>query len=159
MTIETTTNEQPTPRQMAEAVVNNATPNAIIEEVERLIIDRDYYKNEKSLLNARYSELNKQLSHWKNSTTTFVTEFIKSDDVTTDDLKEFAEKMNIELTKEIEVTFKVDVKFTATVPLEFEFNEIDESDFDVTIEYSGNSDIDMEEEYSDIEDFDISENN
>ena len=75
-------------------------------------------------------------------------------------MKEFAEKMGIELTKEIEVTFKVDVKFTATVPLDFIVENIDESDFDIRINYNGNhEDVDMEEEYSDIEDFDVSDDN
>jgi len=90
----------------------------------------------------------------------FVIDFVKSDDITTDDLKEFAEKMNIELTKEIEVTFKVDVKFTATVPLDFDVDKIDESDFDVRVDYRGNDDdIEMNEEYVDTEDFEVSEDN
>ncbi len=39
-------------------------------------------------------------------------------------------------------------------------DEIDESDFDVTINYrGGDNDVDMEEEYSDIEDFDVSDDN
>lgn len=140
MTIETTTNEQPTPRQMAEAVVNNATPNAIIEEVERLIIDRDYYKLQESLSNVRYSELSKQLSHWKNSITSFLKEFIDSDDITTDDLKEFAEKMDIELTKKVRITFNVAVEYQVEVPLGSE-DDIDESDFDIRVDYEGDGEV------------------
>jgi len=140
MTTETTTEvKEPTPYEVAAEFVKN---NAVSEITERIAV------------------LTEQVKRWREQTTEFVIDFVKSDDITTDDLKEFAEKMNIELTKEIEVTFKVDVKFTATVPLNFDVDTIDESDFDVTINYrGGDNDVDMEEEYSDIEDFDVSDDN
>ena len=155
MTTETTTTEvkEPTPYEVAAEFVKN---NAVSEITERIAVLTEQVKRER----ANYDQARAELIRWREQTTEFVIDFVKSDDITTDDLKEFAEKMNIELTKEIEVTFKVDVKFTATVPLDFDVDTIDESDFSVRINYEGNTnDFDMEEEYSDIEDFDVSDDN
>jgi hypothetical protein len=60
-------------------------------------------------------------------------------------LKELADELEIELTKEVEVTFTVEVTATFTVPLDFEADNIDDSDFDIRIDYTGNND-DVEEE-------------
>jgi hypothetical protein len=154
MTTETTTEvTQPTPYEVAAEFVKNNAVSEITERIARLTEEVKMVRNE-------YDQARQTLNHWRSKTTEFVIDFVKSDDITTDDLKEFAEKMDIELTKEIEVTFKVDVKFTATVPLDFDVDTIDESDFDVTINYrGGDNDVDMEEEYSDIEDFDVSDDN
>ena len=155
MTTETTTTETPKPtnEELAAEFVKNNSVTDIVNRIAHLT---------RGLENTRsdYDQARQALNHWRSKTTEFVIDFVKSDDITTDDLKEFAEKMGIELTKEIEVTFKVDVKFTATVPLDFDVDTIDESDFDVTINYrGGDNDVDMEEEYSDIEDFDVSDDN
>ena len=154
MTTETTTEvKEPTPYEVAAEFVKN---NAVSEITERIAV----LTQEVKYARENYDQASKSLNHWRSKTTEFVIDFVKSDDITTDDLKEFAEKMDIELTKEIEVTFKVDVKFTATVSLDFDVETIDESDFDVTINYrGGDNDVDMEEEYSDIEDFDVSDDN
>lgn len=155
MTTETTTTEvkEPTPYEVAAEFVKN---NAVSEITERIAVLTEQVKRERS----DYDQARKALLNWKEQTTEFVISFVKSDDITTDDLKEFAEKMGIELTKEIEVTFKVDVKFNATVPLDFDVDTIDESDFEVDITYRGGAnDVDMEQEYSDIEDFDVSDDN
>lgn len=154
MTTETTTEvTQPTPYEVAAEFVKN---NAVSEITERIAVLTEQVKRERS----DYDQARKALLNWKEQTTEFVISFVKSDDITTDDLKEFAEKMGIELTKEIEVTFKVDVKFNATVPLDFDVDTIDESDFEVDITYRGGAnDMDMEQEYSDIEDFDVSDDN
>jgi uncharacterized small protein (DUF1192 family) len=155
MTTETTNTEvkEPTPYEVAAEFVKN---NAVSEITERIAVLTEQVKRER----ANYDQARAELIRWREQTTEFVIDFVKSDDITTDDLKEFAEKMNIELTKEIEVTFKVDVKFTATVPLDFDVDTIDESDFEVDITYRGGAnDVDMEEEYSDIEDFDVSDDN
>ncbi len=155
MTTETTTTETPKPtnEELAAEFVKNNSVTDIVNRIAHLMRGLENTRND-------YDQARKALLHWKEQTTEFVIDFVKSDDITTDDLKEFAEKMGIELTKEIEVTFKVDVKFTATVPLDFDVDTIDESDFDVTINYrGGDNDVDMEEEYSDIEDFDVSDDN
>ena len=155
MTTETTITETPKPtnEELAAEFVKNNSVTDIVNRIAHLMRGLENTRND-------YDQARKALLHWRDETTKFVIDFVKSDDITTDDLKEFAEKMGIELTKEIEVTFKVDVKFTATVPLDFDVDTIDESDFDVTINYrGGDNDVDMEEEYSDIEDFDVSDDN
>jgi|688.fasta_scaffold20667_17 uncharacterized small protein (DUF1192 family) len=155
MTTETTTTEvkEPTPYEVAAEFVKN---NAVSEITERIAVLTQQVKR----YSDDYDQARAELIRWRGQTTEFVIDFVKSDDITTDDLKEFAEKMNIELTKEIEVTFKVDVKFTATVPLDFDVDKIDESDFDVRVDYRGNDDdIEMNEEYVDTEDFEVSEDN
>ena len=154
MTTETTTEvKEPTPYEVAAEFVKNNAVSEITERIAQLTEQLKYARND-------YDQASKSLRHWRDETTKFVIDFVKSDDITTDDLKEFAEKMNIELTKEIEVTFKVDVKFTGTVPLDFDISDIDEHNFDVDITYCGkHEDVEMDEEYSDIEDFDVSEDN
>jgi len=155
MTTETTITETPKPtnEELAAEFVKNNSVTDIVNRIAHLMRGLENTRND-------YDQARKALLHWRDETTKFVIDFVKSDDITTDDLKEFAEKMDIELTKEIEVTFKVDVKFTATVSLDFDVETIDESDFDVTINYrGGDNDVDMEEEYSDIEDFDVSDDN
>jgi hypothetical protein len=54
--------------------------------------------------------------------------------------KDLADKLDIELTKEIEVTFRVEVTATVTVPIEFDEDDITDADFDITVEYSGTHD-------------------
>jgi tRNA U34 5-carboxymethylaminomethyl modifying enzyme MnmG/GidA len=151
--VTTTETPKPTNEELAAEFVQNNSVNEVINRIAHLM---------RSVENTRsdYEQARKSLLHWKENTTEFIIDFVKSDDITTDDLKEFAEKMNIELTKEIEVTFKVDVKFTATVPLDFDVDKIDESDFDVRVDYRGNDDdIEMNEEYVDTEDFEVSDDN
>jgi len=154
MTTETTTEvKEPTPYEVAAEFVKN---NAVSEITERIARQSE----EVIALRANYEQASKELRNWKNSITEFLKDHIKNDDIDTDMLKEFAEELNIELTKEIEVTFKVNVKFTATVPLDFDADKIDESDFNVDIDYRGNhEDVEMDEDYSDIEDFDVSNDN
>jgi hypothetical protein len=55
-------------------------------------------------------------------------------------LKELAAELDIELTKEVEVTFTVEVTATVTVPLDFNAEDIEESDFDIRVNYEGSHD-------------------
>lgn len=151
MTEVTTEVKEPTAYELAAEFVKN---NAVSEITERIAKQTEEIKQ---LRNA-YEVTSKELRNWKNSVTEFIKEHVKDDAIDVDDLKEFANELNIELTKEIEVTFKVDVKFTATVPLDFNINDIDESDFDVRVDYNGNhEDVEVDEDYVDVEDFEVSE--
>lgn len=155
MTTETTTTETPKPtnEELAAEFVKNNSVTDIVNRIAHLMRGLENTRND-------YDQARQSFIYWKNKTSEFVVEHVKDNEIDVDDLKDFANEMGIELTKEIEVTFKVDVKFTATVPLDFDVDTIDESDFDVTINYrGGDNDVDMEEEYSDIEDFDVSDDN
>ena len=89
-----------------------------------------------------------------------VTEFIKDnykEGADTDALKEFAEECDIELTKEVTVKFTVNYEADVTVPFDFDVDDIDDGDFDVTIRYTGTDDAEFGHENTDIEDFEVEE--
>lgn len=91
-----------------------------------------------------------------------VTEFITdnlSSGASTSDLKELAEELEIELTKDLTISFTVKYTAEVTVPIDFDADSIDDSDFDVTIRYTGNDDdIDFDDDSTDIEDFEVENN-
>lgn len=139
---------------MAEAVVNNATPNAIIEEVERLIIDRNYYKDKELTFNTKYSELRKRYDGLHNAITEFLKEHVRdNEDADVEELMQLAADLNIELTKKVRVTFNVEVEYEIEVGLD---DEIDENDFNVRIDYHGEGDV-QNDNYSIVE-FDAEDN-
>jgi hypothetical protein len=153
MTEVTTEVTQPTPYDIAAEFVKNNAVSEITERIAKQTEEIKQLRIERDERLSKYLNLHNRISE-------FIIECVKDDAVDIDDLKELADELNIELTKEIEVTFKVDVKFTATVPLDFDVDKIDDSDFDVSINYrGGEDDVDMEEEYSDIEDFEVSDDN
>lgn len=90
-----------------------------------------------------------------------VTEFIKdnlSEGADSDSLKELANELDIELTKNLRITFNVSYYADVTVPLDFDEQTIDDSDFDVSIRYRGSDDVDFADESTEVEDFEIEEN-
>jgi seryl-tRNA synthetase len=139
MTTENTINELPplTPEAVAEEFIKANTTSVIIEEFV------NHYNTIESLqrkLTYAEQEARNQRSRWASMAQTiedFLKEHIKDEQVSVDDLKELAEELEIELTKEIEVTFKVDVTATVTVPIDFNDEDIEESDFDIRINYEG----------------------
>ncbi len=115
-----------------------------IEANQRIINERDTYRRSHRQVIDTVEE--------------FLKEHIKDQQVSVDDLKELAAELDIELTKEVEVTFKVDVKFVGTVPLDFDIDDISDGDFDVTVRYNGNdSDVEFDEEWVEVEDFEAEE--
>lgn len=142
MTTENTINELPplTPEAVAEEFIKANTTSVIIEEFV------NHYNTIESLqrkLTYAEQEARNQRSRWASMAQTiedFLKEHIKDEQVSVDDLKELAEELEIELTKEIEVTFKVDVTATVTVPIDFNDEDIEESDFDIRINYEGSHD-------------------
>lgn len=89
-----------------------------------------------------------------------VTEFIKEnykDGATADELTELANDLDIELTKELTVTFTVSYEATLTVPLEFTYDDIDSGDFEASVRFIGNGDVEVDDEQTEIEDFEVEE--
>jgi seryl-tRNA synthetase len=129
-----------TPEAVAEEFIKANTTSVIIEEFV------NHYNTIESLqrkLTYAEQEARNQRSRWASMAQTiedFLKEHIKDEQVSVDDLKELAEELEIELTKEIEVTFKVDVTATVTVPIDFNDEDIEESDFDIRINYEGSHD-------------------
>ena len=97
----------------------------------------------KAKLQYQEQETRNQRSRWASMSQTieeFLFEHIKDEQVSIDDLKQLADDLEIELTKEVEVTFTVEVTATVTVPLDFNAEDIEESDFDVRVNYEGSHD-------------------
>jgi exonuclease VII large subunit len=139
MTTENTTTESivPTPADIAEEFVKANTTSAIIEE---FVNHHNAIESLQRKLQNAEQEARNQRSRWASMAETieeFLKEHIKDQQVSIDDLKELADELEIELTKEVEVTFTVEVTATVTVPLDFDAEDIEESDFDIRINYEG----------------------
>lgn len=156
MTTENTTTESivPTPAEIAEEFVKANTTSVIIEE---FVNHHNTIESLKRKLEYAEQEARNQRSRWASMAQTieeFLFEHIKDEQVSIDDLKELAAELDIELTKEIEVTFKVDVTATVTVPLDFNAEDIEESDFDIRINYEGShNDVECDDIEWDTNDF------
>lgn len=157
MTTENTTTEAApmTPEAVAEEFVKANTTSVIIEE---FVNHYNTIESMKRKLEATEQEVRNQRSRWASMAET-IEEFLKENisegqGASFTELKELAAELDIELTKEVEVTFTVEVTATFTVPLDFEADNIDDSDFDIRVDYTGNND-DVEEENIDwdINDF------
>jgi len=162
MTEETTTQTTETPltnQQIAENVVKDLPANEIVNEVKRLLDEVDYRKREAVLAKERATQATSRYSNLYSSVEEFIKEHVKDEQISIDDLKEFAEEVNIELTKSIKVTFTVKAEYEFNVPLDF--NEEDITDGDFTIRISSNiNDEDIEEtsESMEVEDFEVEDN-
>ena len=89
-----------------------------------------------------------------------VTEFIKDnlDSSFAGKLKELANELDIELSKDVTISFNVRYTADVTVPIDFDIESIDDSDFDITIRYTGNDDVDFDNDSTEVEDFEVEEN-
>jgi hypothetical protein len=147
MTTENTAVEtEQTPHQIAEEFVKANTTSAIIEE---FVNHHNWIESMKIKVQNAEQEARNQRSRWASMAET-IEEFLKEhisegNSASVTQLKELAAELDIELTKEVEVTFTVEVTATFTVPVDFEADNIDDSDFDIRIDYTGNND-DVEEE-------------
>lgn len=150
-TATTETTIELTPIQIAEQFVKENTSSDIAKRLADL---EQKYK----WANDALGQTRSQLRNYENTIEEFIKEHITEDSVDVDDLRELAAELDIELTKEVEISFTVTYTAKATVPLDFD-DDIDESDFSVRIEYEGNSDYEVEETNCDIEDFDIADDN
>jgi hypothetical protein len=140
MTTENTVTEvELTPTQIAENFVKENTTSVIVEEFVNNYhaIERLKMQVAESKTTAEYRR--QRLEEFISATRDFIITGL-SNEVDEDDLKRLADKLDIELTKEIEVTFRVDVTATVTVPIDFDEDDITDADFDISVEYSGNHD-------------------
>ena len=135
MTTENTTTE-PTPQQIAEDFIKANTTSVIIEEFvnHHNTIESLKRQLEASKSTAEFRRV--RLEDFIAKTRDFIVTGL-SNEVGEDELKRLADKLDIELTKEISVTFSVEVTATVTVPIDFDEDDITDADFDITVEYSG----------------------
>jgi hypothetical protein len=89
-----------------------------------------------------------------------VTEFIKDnlDSSFAGALKQLANELDIELSKDVTISFIVKYEADVTVPIDFDIDSIDESDFDITIRYTGNDDVEFDNDSTEVEEFETEEN-
>jgi seryl-tRNA synthetase len=148
-----------TPEQVAEDFVKENTTSTIVEEFV------NNYKTIESLKTRVQAEAN-NADHYRQlfkRKLEIVEEFLKShigenDSASVDELKELAESLDIELTKEVEVTFTIEVTATLTVPLDFDEDDLSDSDFDTRVTYEGgHNDVECDDVEWNINDFETDE--
>lgn len=159
MTEETTTQAPLTNQQIAENNVKELSANELIKEFQRLLDEVDYRKQEAALAKERATQGTSRYLNLFNSLEEFIKEHVKDEQISIDDLKEFAEEVNIELTKSIKVTFNVKCEYEFNVPLDFDEEDITDGDFNIRIS-SNITDEDIEEtsESFEVEDFEVEDN-
>jgi hypothetical protein len=159
MTEETTTETPLTNQQIAENTVKELSANELAKELQRLLDEVDYRKREAALAKERATQATSRYSNLYTSLEEFIKEHVKDEQISIDDLKEFAEEVNISLTKSIKITFNVKCEYEFDVPLDWTDDDISDGDF--TIRISSNiNDEDVEEtsESFEVEDFEVENN-
>jgi hypothetical protein len=161
-----TTNEQITVQaeafnnaERAEEIVKTMSSGEIVTEIKRLLDTLDASKAKAARQEGYASQYLQQRNNWQNRVTEFIKDKVKEDAVDIDDLKDLAEELDIKLVKSIRVTFNVACEYEFEVPLDFDEDNIDDSDFDIRIS-SNVSDDDVEEtsESFEVEDFEVTDN-
>ena len=107
-------------------------------------------------LNKAQDNLRKRYYSMYDTVERFLTEFL-TDRATpnSDDLISLAEKLGMEITRKVKVTFNIPV--TLEIDLPIGADEPDINDFEYSIDYNGQGEVDHEE--SPIEDFEVEDNN
>jgi hypothetical protein len=144
---------------LKDEVVKSMTSLQIVDEVTRLLDKVDGLETRAAMQQNRATENQSKYLNLYNSIAEFIKEHVKDDDISTDDLKELADELNISLTKSIKVTFTVQAEYEFNVPLDWTDDDISDGDFDIRISYNGNDD-DIEEtsESMEVEDFEVQDN-
>ena len=160
-TVNTSDSAPLTPLQVAEAFIAENSVEVIAEEFanyHKAVESKDALIQ--SLRNSNTYQ-RQQLNDLIATVRSFIVEHVTNDDsASVDELKELATDCDIELTKEVTVSFTVQVEYTYTAPIDFDVEMIDESNFDVSINtYGVSDDLDETNESIDICDFDVQEDN
>jgi outer membrane murein-binding lipoprotein Lpp len=159
MTEETTTEAPYTNQQIAENTVKELSANDLTKEFQRLLDEVEYYKKDTKLAKERATQANSRYSNLFTSIEEFIKEHVKEEQVQIDNLKDFAKEIGLELTKSIKVTFIAECEYEFTVPLDYDIDDITESDF-VTNISSHITDEGVEETHESIEikEFEVEDN-
>jgi hypothetical protein len=136
-------------KQQASDKIHEMTMDDIAGYIATLQVNLEDSKDTNTALRGRLQELVDN-----------VTEFIKEnlDSSFAGKLKELANELDIELSKDVTISFKVTYTADVTVPIDFDIESIDDSDFDITIRYTGNDDVDFDNDSTEVEDFEVEEN-
>ena len=160
MTTETTSTEASmTPYEFAEDFIKN---HSVTEIAEQLVTYSESVDNLQNRIQRQANDNDALRSKLRNQTET-IEEFLKShigenDSASVDELKELAEELDIELTKTIKVTFKIEAEYEIIVPLDADEDSISEDDFDYSVSYRNNkNDYEENSESYEITDFETEE--
>jgi len=142
-----------TPIQFAEQFIKEHSASEIAEELVSYSKSVDSLKQQLEYMEKRWRAANSNHNQLKDGITDFIKEHVSNDDsASVDELKELADELELALTKEVTVHFTVTYDLTIEVGLD---EEVDESDFRVEMNYSGDGEITNEDE--DWSDFEIEE--
>jgi hypothetical protein len=144
--------------EKAREIITGTTAYAM-EEVKGLLDKLDHEKAKNALAKASETQATSRYLNLFNALEEFIKEHVKDEQISIDDLKEFAEEVNIELTKSIKVTFNVKCEYEFNVPLDFDEEDITDGDFNIRIS-SNITDEDIEETHEsyEVEDFEVEDN-
>ena len=136
-------------KQQASDKIHEMTMDDIAGYIATLQVNLEDSKDSNTAIRGRLQELVDN-----------VTEFIKEnlDSSFAGKLKELANELDIELSKDVTISFNVTYTADVTVPIDFDIESIDDSDFDITIRYTGNDDVDFDNDSTEVEDFEVEEN-
>lgn len=135
-----------TPMEYAEDFIKT---HSILELADQLVTYSESCDNMRNTITRKQLEIDNLRNNLRNVVDT-VTEFLKShisenDSASVDELKELAEELDIELTKSITVKIEIEVEVEMTVPLDFDEESIDDSDFDISCEFNGMTDVEVDD--------------
>lgn len=135
----TTETQEQTIQAIAEEYVKQNTSSDIVaelvakeESIQRLRETQEYSRNRVNELKANMDKIKK-----------FIIEHVENDDsASPSELKELAEDLEIELTKDVDVNFTVTYNLTVRCALG---EEVDQTDFRVDLNYDGGGELINEE--------------
>lgn len=133
--------------------MNNITYfNDTVDKTEYDKIVAEYNTVKESYTNslATIRTLNNRIHNMKQDIKDLVVNGLSADYVGKDDLLELANTCDIELTQDVTFTATVSFSVSATVPLGFDMDEIENLDFTASLDYNGSDLQDLEFDYSEV---------
>lgn len=138
--------DEPTVEAVAAEFVKDHNSQEIVEELVKYSNEVDRLKENLDYQRRRDSQYSDKIEKVKK----FIVEHISdNEEASIEELKQLAYDLDIELTKRVNVSFTVEYNLT----IECDINdEIDETDFTLNLDYSGNGEvIDESPEWSSVE--------
>lgn len=151
--MENTTDTQLTPFEQTKQEAREKIASMTLEDIAGYI----------ALTKTRVSELetsNRETRNRLQQLVDTVTEFIKDNyesGASSGDLKDLAEELDIELTKTIKVEMKISYYADLIVPIDFDVESIDESDFEVEVTFNNTRDTEIDNDSTEVDSFDTRE--
>ena len=100
---------------------------------------------------ATWNKMHKRLALQIENVETIIKDAIINDCADDDTLRDIAKELNIELTREVRIKIKIEASGTATVPIDFKLEDIDN---EISVEFSNNYGTDVEFDIE-VDDMDV----